>query len=122
MKSIEINGKEFELNFGIGFVNQLDEMYKSSGNGIELGTGLQYAVIYLKDYNPAQLANMLVAATRFAKGQKPTTEAIENWLVEKGENDELEAVFDAFLEKLKTSGLTKLKVAKVLDMLAQAGA
>lgn len=85
MKSIEINGKEFELNFGIGFVNQLDEMYKSSGNGIELGTGLQYAVIYLKDYNPAQLANMIFAATRFAKGPKPTVEAIEGWLVEKGE-------------------------------------
>lgn len=110
MKQIEINGKKYDLHFGIDFIREMDKRYEVSGNGVSFGMGINSAVVYLKDNNPVILEDIILAATHTAK-TIPSVADIEKWLEEQ---EDLDKVFDDFLSALKTAPLTKSKVAKVL--------
>lgn len=111
MKEIEINGKKYELHFGIDFIREMDKRHEVKGNGVRFGMGVQSAVIYLKDLNPVIIADIILSATHTLKSI-PSLADIEAWIEDQGDN--LEKVFDDFLSALKTAPLTKLKVSKVL--------
>lgn len=110
MKEIEINGKKYDLHFGIDFIREMDKRYEVNGNGVSFGMGINSAVVYLKDNNPVILEDIILAATHTAK-TIPSVADIEKWLEEQ---EDLEKVFDDFLSALKTAPLTKSKVVKVL--------
>lgn len=110
MKQIEINGKKYDLHFGIDFIREMDKRYEVNGNGVSFGMGINSAVVYLKDNNPVILEDIILAATHTAK-TIPSVADIEKWLEEQ---EDLEKVFDDFLSALKTAPLTKSKVVKVL--------
>ncbi|MGX5859402.1 tail assembly chaperone [Streptococcus sanguinis] len=59
MKQIEINGKKYDLHFGIDFIREMDKRYEIKGNGVSFGMGLQSAVVYLKDFNPVVIADII---------------------------------------------------------------
>ena len=111
MKQIEINGKKYDLHYGIDFIREMDKRYEIKGNGVSFGMGLQSAVVDLKDFNPAVIAGIIQAATAT---ERPLLKSgdIEAWIEAQGDN--LEKVFDDFLERLKKSPVTRLKVNKVL--------
>lgn len=111
MKHIEINGKKYDLYFGIDFIREMDKRYEVSGNGVKFGMGIQSAVIYLQDFNPVIIADIILSATHTLKSI-PSLADIEVWIEEQGDN--LEKVFDDFLSALKTAPMTKLKVIKML--------
>lgn len=111
MKQIEINGKTYNLHFGISFIREMDKRYEVKGSGVSFGMGIQSAVIYLQDFNPVVIADIILSATHTSKAS-PSLSDIEAWIEEQG--DDLEKVFDDFLSTLKTAPMTKLKVGKTL--------
>lgn len=112
MKQIEINGKKYDLYFGIDFIREMDKRYEVSGNGVKFGTGIQSSVIYLQDFNPVVIVDIILSATHTLKSI-PSVADIETWIEEQGDN--LEKVFDDFLSALKNAPMTKLKVTKMLE-------
>lgn len=112
MKQIEINGKKYDLHFGLDFIREMDKRYEVKGNGLTFGMGVQSAVLYLKDFNPVVLADIILSATHTLK-TIPSVTDIEAWIEEQGDN--LEKTFDDFLSALKTAPMTKLKVTKTLE-------
>lgn len=110
MKQIEINGKKYDLHFGLDFIREMDKRYEVNGGGVSFGMGINSAVVYLKDNNPVILEDIILAATHTAK-TIPSVADIEKWLEEQ---EDLDKVFDDFLSALKTAPLTKSKVVKVL--------
>ena len=112
MKQIEINGKKYDLSFGIDFIREMDKRYEVSGNGVKFGMGIQSAVIYLQDFNPVVIADIILSATHTLKSI-PSIADIETWIEDQGDN--LEKVFDDFLSALKNAPMTKLKVTKMLE-------
>lgn len=114
MKQIEIKGKTYDLHYGIDFIREMDKRYEASGNGVKFGMGVQSAVLYLKDYNPVIIADIILSATHTLKSI-PSLKDIEAWIEEQGDN--LEKVFDDFFTALETAPLTKLKVQKLVKEL-----
>jgi hypothetical protein len=114
MKQIEIIGKKYDLHFGIDFIREMDKRYEVKGNGVSFGMGIQSAVLYLKDFNPVVIADIILSATHTLK-TIPSLADIELWIEEQGDN--LEKVFDDFLSALKNAPMTKLKVGKTLEEL-----
>ncbi len=117
MKQIEINGKKHDLSFGIDFIREMDKRYEVSGSGVKFGMGIQSAVVYLQDFNPVVIADIILSATHTNKSI-PSLADIETWLEEQGDN--LEKVFDDFLSALRNSPMTRLKVAKIMEAMAKA--
>lgn len=117
MKQIEINGKKYDLHFGIDFIREMDKRYEVKGNGVAFGMGVQSAVIYLQDMNPVIIADIILSATHTLKSI-PSLIDIEAWIEEQGDN--LEKVFEDFLSALKNAPMTKLKVAKTLKAMEEA--
>nr|DAT49237.1 MAG TPA: tail assembly chaperone [Caudoviricetes sp.] len=111
MKQIEINGKKYDLHFGIDFIREMDKRYEFKGDGVSFGMGLQAAVVYLKDFNSVAIADIIQAATTTQRPLLKNAD-IEAWIEAQGDN--FEKVFDDFLSSLKKSPATKLKVNKVL--------
>lgn len=111
MKQIEIAGKTYDLHFGIDFIREMDKRYSIDAQGMSFGVGINQAVIYLVDYNPTILVDIILSATHTLKSI-PSTADIEEYLESQG--DDLEKVFDDFLESLKTAPMTKAKVNKLL--------
>lgn len=112
MKQIEINGKKYDLHFGIDFIREMDKRYEVKGNGVSFGMGIQSAVVYLQDFNPVIIADIILSATHTLK-TIPSLADIETWIEEQG--DDIEKVFEDFLSALKTAPMTKLKVQKILS-------
>ena len=100
----EINGKERELKFGIGFIRKLDEVYKVDYNGIEFGMGLNMANIQLQQFNPTALSEVIQAAVRGVTSQKQVDEALE---VYAEENDGLGDLFEQIIEEMGKSAIVK---------------
>lgn len=117
MKQIEINGKKYDLHFGIDFIREMDKRYEMKGDGVSFGMGIQSAVIYLQDYNPVVIADVILSATHTLKSI-PSLSDIELWIEQQ---DDLEKVFDDFLLALKTAPMTRLKVTKMLKAMVQRG-
>ena len=40
MKTLKINGKEYDLHFGIDFIREMDKRYEVNGNGVSFGMGI----------------------------------------------------------------------------------
>lgn len=100
----EINGKERELKFGIGFIRKLDEVYKVDYNGIEFGMGLNMANIQLQQFNPTALSEVIQAAVRGVTSQKQVDEALEDYAEE---NDGLGDLFEQVIEEMGKSAIVK---------------
>lgn len=101
---IDLNGKEKKLKFGVGFVRQLDEIYRAEVEGIEFGVGLGVANLHLTQRNPAALADII----RCAIPRGSTRVSIDNFVEEYAdENDGLEELFVEVQEALGKSSVVK---------------
>lgn len=117
MKSLEINGKEYPLSFGIDFIREMDKRHQIDAQGFPLGAGLQSAVIYLVQENPVILEDIILSATHTLKSI-PKKADIEAWIEEQGDN--LEQVYADFLSALKTAPMTKKKTIQMVEAMEEA--
>lgn len=108
---LDINGKKYEMYFGLDFIEYLDNAYPMKQNGVEIyGMGVVQAASYLQMRNPRVLLNLIKAATITSKG-RPGESEIKKWI--EGQGD-LKGLFDDFLSALETASVTKdaMKMAK----------
>lgn len=101
--NLEINGKNVEIVAGLKFVKKLDENYTIDQNGMKFGLGIQNAYVGLTTRNPLTLVELILCGQQKSK-DKATIAEIEEYIESL---DDLEPLFEDFLELLNTSSITK---------------
>lgn len=101
---IEIDGKEYRLNFGIKFIKLMDDLHHSSQAGMNVGMGLNQATISIMSQNVIGLAEILECAT-WINPNRPTMDQIYAFL--ENENTDIDKLFKDVEKELKTSNVTK---------------
>ena len=104
---LKVGSKNYDLNFGVGFVRNLDNYYGMSVQGMSFGMGLTKALSGLRVYDPASLSEVLYIAT-WADATRPTQEAIDRVLED--DNTDIEKLFDGVMNELATANATKIAV------------
>ncbi len=97
---MEIGGKEYELKFGLAFINCLDKQFSAQTKGMDFGLGLTPIVAKLEICNPQAVFDVIRAGTITEK-QKPSNEDIEKYV----ESADIERECNDFLSRLESSPL-----------------
>lgn len=104
---LTINGKDYELKFGLKFIRQLDKVYKVDYQGLEFGMGVNLAFMNLNQYNPTALVEVINAALSH-HSSTPKFNKIEEKIEDYAEeNDGLGKLFEELLEELGKSAVVK---------------
>lgn len=109
--TVNIDGKEHEVRFGIRFVAELDKKYADSKNA-GYGVGLAYAVPLLLDGDVVALADVLNLSFCTEKNA-PSRDKVDSY-VESVED--IEGLFNEVLDELKKQNATKIKAAKMVAL------
>lgn len=113
---IKINGKAYELNFGIRWVLLMNQKHNITQNGLSQGMGINQAVASLSQYDPIGLSEILLNATWINK-ERPTSADIDHYL----ENDvDIKKLCDSILKEIETANATKAQVKNVLKAMKTA--
>ncbi|MBD8006530.1 tail assembly chaperone [Bacillus norwichensis] len=104
-----INGKEYEMKFGIGFIKKLDQIYPASMNGVEFGMGIEQSMFYFKTKNPTVLFNVIKAATDHLNS-KPSNNDIEEELEKIASESQLNGLFETLEHEMRESVFLKQKI------------
>ena len=104
--NLEINEKNIEIVAGLKFIKKLDENYTIDQSGMKFGLGIQNAYVGLTTRNPLTLVELILCGQLKSK-EKATVNEIEDYIESL---DDLEPLFDDFLELLSTSSITKKQV------------
>lgn len=99
---LTINDKKYKTNFGIGFVFKLNAGFGVNVKGVDMGMGLNKAVIGLRQYDPTVLSNVLYYAM-VNEGSHPTQAQLNTYLEQ-----------DADVEKLFADTLKEMNESNVL--------
>ena len=112
--NLEINGTDYEMKFGIGFLGEINKGRDNKSSGVDLRIGVENAVtsLYTGDY---MILPELIKAGTITESKKPKDKEIENFLQEVN----LEELGDDFLEELRTQSATKKKATRVLKSLME---
>lgn len=111
MKMIfKINGKEYELKFGMKLARVLDQTYKIDYQGMEFGMGVNMALMNLKQMNPVAIQEVITAGlSHLTSIPKPQLieSAIENYAEE---NAGLEELFEELADEMGKSPTLKATI------------
>ena len=110
---LTINKKDYELKFGLDFINHLDKKYYIEQDGFKLGQGLTYAVIQMDLGNPLILLDLIMAAT--VTGAKLKLDDVKTFIETEADID---ALMNEFLAKLEKTPITRFTMNK-LGLLAK---
>lgn len=103
---LTINDKNYNANFGVRFVRELDKSAGLNVNGASFGMGLSKALVGLRSYDPATLSDVLYFGMLNA-GSHPTQKQVDDYL----DNDaDLEKLFDEVIKELQESNSVKVAV------------
>jgi len=108
MMNLVINGKDYELYFGLDFINYLDKKYFVEQNGFKLGQGLTYTVAQIELGNPSILVDLIVAGT--ITGNKVKPEDAKLFIETQAD---IEALMNDFLLSLEKSPVTRFNMKKL---------
>lgn len=113
---VKINGKDYELNFGIRWVLLMNQKHNITQNGLNQGMGINQAVASLSQYDPIGLSEILLNATWINK-ERPTSADIDHYL----ETDaDIKKLCDGILKEIETANATKAQVKNVLKAMKTA--
>ena len=112
MRELEIGGQIIQLNFGMGFLREINKKQAVTEDGITANVGLKFAVGNLCDGNVETLVDVIYLANT---GCDPriTRDGIDR-LIESDSTD-IDKVFDDVLVFLKTANTTKKNTLKALE-------
>lgn len=113
---IKINGKAYELNFGIRWVLLMNQKHNVVLNGLSQGMGINQAVVALKQYDPVGLSEIILNATWINK-DRPTSADIDHYL---DTDADIKKLCDGILKEIETANATKAQVKNVLKAMKQA--
>lgn len=119
MYTLEINGKNYPLNFGFDFMKKMNNKLTryDDGLGTEEKIGLQYVIAAVMDKDVEQLVDVIMTANA-TESEKINRKELIEWL----ENDDtdIDAVFEAVDGFFSKANCTKNEHRKVVKMV-QAG-
>lgn len=107
---LNIGGKDYKLHFGIDFIREIDKRYTIDNEGVKFGAGLQFGTLHLINKSIVVLADIILSATHTLKSI-PSIVDIEDFLAN---HEDLDGLFNDFLEQLRTSPLTMKTVKPLL--------
>lgn len=113
---IKINGKDYELNFGIRWVLLMNQKHNITQNGLSQGMGINQAVASLKQYDPVGLSEILLNATWINK-DRPTSADIDHYL---DTDADIKKLCDSILKEIEVANATKAQVKNVLKAMKKA--
>lgn len=102
-----INGKKFELKFGMKFARELDKIYKVDYQGLQFGMGINMAFMGIQQKNPTTLTDVIKAAISHhdvVPSVNDIDEALEQYAEE---NDGFDKLFADLAEVLGKSAVVK---------------
>ena len=106
--NVTINNKNYDLYFGLDFINFLDKKYYIEQNGFKLGQGLTYAIAQIELGNPLILLDLITAAT--VTGSKPNAEDMKKYIETEAD---IEVLMTDFLDSLEKSPTTRFTMKKL---------
>lgn len=113
---LEMNGKEYELNFGFDFLDYINEKnaLTMTVSGQEMSTGAGGAVMtgmMISSKQPSTLRQLIIGGTINARKQ-PTDRDIKKYIDELVQDEEeYELVFDSIVEEIKKEPSTSREMA-----------
>ncbi|HJA24231.1 MAG TPA: tail assembly chaperone [Candidatus Limosilactobacillus intestinavium] len=111
---IKIKNKNYDLNFGVRFVRELDKLagMKVKQNGIEqsFGMGITMTMPSLRQYDPATLATVLYCAT-WDNAKRPSLNDIDDFIDDS--DTDLIKLFDNVLTEMNKANAVKVVVSKM---------
>ena len=111
MMTLDINGKECELNFGIGFIRDLDKMYfVQSKSGMKFGNGLEIKIPLLLVGEVVTLAEFIHMGTARMDKRRPSMQEIDEFI---DRAEDIDAVFSEVIDELKKSNACKRKLQEM---------
>lgn len=113
---IKINGKNYDLNFGIRWVLLMNQKHNVVLNGLSQGMGINQAVVALKQYDPVGLSEILLNATWINK-DRPTSADIDHFL---DTDADIKKLCDSILKEIEVANATKAQVKNVLKAMKKA--
>ena len=120
MFELTINNNIYPLNFGFGFIREIDPKItrKIDGvNGKVEQLGLQYAIAGIIDGNLEDLLDVITTANKYADGDRLTRSDVEKHL-ESSETD-VDSLFEMVLDFLSKANCTKKIVKNIQDAVAK---
>lgn len=108
---LKINDKEYELNFGIRFVRELDKKHHSVIAGKNIGTGLEDTIPMIFIGDMGALEDVLYAAM-WREEKKPSQEEMDDFI---DSVEDIEALCEETINELKNQNATR---KKALDLVA----
>jgi len=108
---LKINGKDYQLQFGLKFINQLDNIYTQEVDKVKFGMGVEMMTSYLAMRNPLVLLNIIKAGTSHLNS-KPSNNDIENLLEEHANGGTLEKLFKDVTEAMENAPFLKNKMKR----------
>lgn len=120
--NIKINGNEYNLNFGIGFLREMDERFYQSYNGIRYGVAMEAKFPSLVTGNLVTLSEIIYSGTH-AEEKRPTQVEVDQYIESL---EDTSALFDEVIGELKKSSVTKKSIemyivgAKAAEEMAKA--
>lgn len=100
---LTINGKDYELNFGVRFVREMDKNIGAIMHGINFGMGVARALAGLNAYDAATLSDTIYAATITDK-KRPKPSEVDDFI---DANTDLEELFKAVLDEMNSANAVK---------------
>lgn len=102
---LTINGKNYELTFGLGFLAQMNKQKPTEIEGMKTGYGAMALLNIGKALgDPLALYDLIKAATAEAS-QKPSNQELEAYLTQLVLEERLDNVFDDIMSEVKKSPL-----------------
>lgn len=105
---IKIDNKNYELKFGIKFINNIDHVFGLKEQGLSFGMGTLPAVTALQAYDPAALAKIISCASLDGVSTDMVTDYIEGL-----DETDLEKLFDEVLTAVKGSTMVNFQWKKL---------
>lgn len=110
--TVKINGKEYKLIFGVGFVRALDEKYYIENTaGVRFGVGLSQKIPALLTKSAVVLSELIYEGT-CTEDVRPTQKEVDAFVDNYGD---LEPLFDEVLDALKKSNVTGRETKVMAD-------
>lgn len=111
---ITINGTDHEVNFGIGFLRELDKKYFTQNKtGVKFGMGAEVKIPMLLAKDVVTLSEILYTGT-YADKKRPTQDKIDEYI---DQAEDIEALFDEVISELKKHNATKLRMKEFQELL-----
>lgn len=114
---ITVSGVGVKINFGIGFLRELDEKYYiTNKQGIKFGASMDYKIPMLLGGDTVTLSDILYAGTH-AEEARPKQAEIDAYIDEVKDIDKL---FEEVVSELKKSNATKKQTTRMVENIEKA--